>query len=100
MPKGRTPSALSPTFWRITAYLRKERHLPKLPSLVCSPIACISVLPTTKASITTEALRQLFLRHCLKQSKKCLRKNLVLACKKYLTIFYFHNSLRAVSSEA
>src|SRR3990167_554840 len=97
MPKGRTPSALSLTFWRITAYLRKERHLPKLPSLVCYPIACISVLPITKANITTEALRQLFLRHCLKQSKKCLRKNLVLACKKCQIIFPFHN-LRGVES--
>src|SRR3989344_4900049 len=87
MPKGRTPSTLSPTFWRITARARKERHLPKLPSLVCSPIVYISALPITKASITTEALHQLFLRHCLKQSKKCLRKNLVLACKKCQTIF-------------
>src|SRR3989339_1138458 len=99
MPKGRIPSALSPTFWRITAYLRKERHLPKLPSLACSPIACISALPITRASITTEALHQLFLRHCLKQSKKCLQKNLVLACKKYQTIFPLHNSLGAVSAE-
>src|SRR3989344_5048344 len=99
MPKGRTPSALSPTFWRITAYVRKERHLPKLPSLVCCLIACISALPITKANITTEALRQLFLRHCLKQSRKCLRKNLVLVCKKCLTIFHLHNSLGAVSAE-
>src|SRR3989339_1187200 len=99
MPKGRTPSAQSPTFWRITAYLRKERHLPKLPSLVCYLIVYISVLPITKASITTEALRQLFLRHCLKQSKKCLRKNLVLACKKYQIIFHLHNSLGVVSAE-
>src|SRR3989344_773988 len=99
IPKGRTPSALSPTFWRITACLRKERHLPKLPSLVCCLIVCISVLPITKASITTEALRQLFLRHCLKQSKKCLRKNIVPACKKYRTIFHLHNLLGAVSAE-
>src|SRR3989339_784034 len=99
MPKGRTPSAQSPTFLRITAYLRKERHLPKLPSLVCYLIACISALPTTRASITTEALRQLFLRHCLKQSKKCLRKNLVLVCKKCQTIFHLHNSLGVVSAE-
>src|SRR3989339_1718287 len=99
MPKGRTPSAQSPTFWWITAYLRRERHLPKLPSLVCSLIAYISALPITKASITTEALRQLFLRHCLKQSKKCLRKNLVLVCKKYRTIFHLHNLLDAVSAE-
>src|SRR3989344_2801564 len=99
MPKGRIPSELSRTFWRITAYLRKERHLPKLPSLVCCLIVSISVLPITKASITTEALRQLFLRHCLKQSKKCLRKNLVLVCKKCQTIFHLHNLLGAVSAE-
>src|SRR3989344_905420 len=99
MPKGRTPSALSPTFWRITAYLRRERHLPKLPSLVCCLIVYISALPITKASITTEVLRQLFLRHCLKQSKKCLRKNLALACKKCQTIFHLHNLLGVVSAE-
>src|SRR3989339_1085672 len=99
MPKGRTPSAQSPTFWWITAYLRKERHLPKLPSLVCSLIAYISALPITKASITTEALRQLFLRYCLKQSKKCLRKNLVLACKKCQIIFRLHSLQDGVSVE-
>src|SRR3989338_6622959 len=99
MPKGHTPSVLSPTFWRITAYLRKERHLPKLPSLVCSLIAFISALPTTKVNITTEALRQLFLRHCLKQSKKCLRKNLALAFKKCQIIFHLHNLLGVVSAE-
>src|SRR3989344_1087560 len=99
MPKGRTPSELSPTFWRITACPRRERHLPKLPSLVCFPIVYISALLITKANITTEALRQLFLRHCLKQSKKCLRKNLVLVCKKCQTIFHLHNSLGVVSAE-
>ena len=42
---------------------------------------------------------QLFLRHCLKQSKKCLRKNLALACKKCQIIFHLHNSLGVVSAE-